>query len=102
MRTPTARYDEARKLISCLYNVSVNSCHYNGRHDIVKCRSTAECRACNLSMSYIVRFRERTVSLRCKNVTCHVPNKVYTFDGTEVAPGAHLQCDPVFDGKEGR
>ena len=93
MRTPTARYDEARKLISCLYNVSVSSCHYNGRHDIVKCRSTAECRACNLSMSYIVRFRERTVSLRCKNVTCHVPNKVYSFDGTEVAPTSNAtQC----------
>ncbi len=59
MRTPSARYEEARKLISCLYNVSVTTCHYNGRHDIVKCPSTGECRVCNLPLSYIVRFRER-------------------------------------------
>ena len=93
MRTPTARYEEARKLILCLYNVSVTSCHYNGRYDIVKCASTAECRVCNLPLSYIVRFRERTVSLRCKNTTCHVPSKVYSFDGTEVAPTSNAtQC----------
>ena len=86
MRTPSARYEEARKLISSLYNVSVATYHYNGRHDIVKCASTGECGVCNLPLSYIVRFREKTVSLRCKNVTCHVPNKVFSFDGTEVAP----------------
>jgi hypothetical protein len=93
MRTPTARYEEARKLILALYNVSVPTYHYNGRHDIVKCPSTGECRVRNLPLSYIVRFREKTVSLRCKNVTCHVPNKVYSFDGTEVAPTSNAtQC----------
>ena len=93
MRTPSARYEEARKLISCLYNVSVDPLHYNGRYDIVKGASTGECRVCNLPLSYIVRFREKTVSLRCKNTTCHVPTKVYSFDGTEVAPTSNAtQC----------
>ena len=93
MRTPSARYEEARKLILALYNVSVDSFHYNGRYDIVKGASTGECRVCNLPMSHIVRFREKTVSLRCKNVTCHVPNKVFSFDGTEVAPTSNAtQC----------
>ncbi len=33
------------------------------------------------------------MSLRCKNVTCHVPNKVFSFDGTEVAPTSNAtQC----------
>ena len=94
MRTPTARYEEARKLISSVYKVdSLSNYHYNGRYDIVKCASTGECRVCNLPLSYIVRFREKTVSLRCKSTTCHVPNKVYSFDGTEVAPTSNAtQC----------
>ena len=93
MRTPTARYEEARKLISSFYNVDVSTFHYNVRYDIVRGPSTGECRVCNLPLSYIVRFREKTVSLRCKNTTCHVPNKVYSFDGTEVGPTSNAtQC----------
>ena len=93
MRTPTTRYEDARKLISSLYNVVVSTFHYNGRYDIVKCASTGECRVCNLPMSYIVRFREKTVSLRCKNTTCHIPTKNFSFDGTEVAPTSNAtQC----------
>ena len=75
MRTPTGRFEEAQKLISAIYKLEVKTYHYNRRYDIIKCPSTGECRVCNLPLSYIVRFRERTVSLRCKNTTCHVPNK---------------------------
>jgi P4 family phage/plasmid primase-like protien len=93
MRTPTVRYEEARKLINSIFKTNVATYHYNGRYDIIKCPSTGECRVCNLPLSYIVRFRERTVSLRCKNTTCHVSSKNYSFDGTEVAPSSNAtQC----------